>query len=528
MIDDTTLLRRYAAERAEDAFAEFVRRHLPLVYSAALRRLGGDVHRAQDVAQVVFCAAAREAHRLSQHALVTGWLYTATRNAVIDVLRAEKRRRGREQEAHHMYSISSDPGATADWSRLGPVLDAAMDELSGGDREAVLLRFFQNRPFAEIGRGLGLSEDAARKRVERALEKLGTKLRRHGISSTSAALAALLASETACAAPAGLVASITGAALGTGAAAASAVALITSAKLKVGIAAAVLAAGAIGFVAQQRTITALREDTAGAHQQLDRLAAENRAFARARAAAEAEVAKVRAELLAAQKTPRPELAPKHLVEPARAVPSRGTAGGPPSLASPTTAQSMTPGPLPDTPEIRRRRAYWHHRYDPFFRGRGLSAAEGERFVELKIHQEIEWKDFQAAVRAANLRGDSQAVQALRSRDVAQITRGLYDLLGRDGYTAYLNYETTSAIRELYVEPVEADLAAAKVPLSSQQAEQLLQVFAANDRYVQARPTDIGTTGVMNWDAVLAQAATLLTPAQVTALQTHASRRKAPQ
>src|ERR1043165_2230777 len=99
MIDDTTLLRRYAEERAEDAVAEFVRRHLPLVYSAALRRLGGDTHGAEDIAQQGFSTVARDAHKLSQHAMVTGWLYTTTRNAVIDMVRSDQRRRGREKEA---------------------------------------------------------------------------------------------------------------------------------------------------------------------------------------------------------------------------------------------------------------------------------------------------------------------------------------------------------------------------------------------------------------------------------------------
>ena len=211
MIDDATLLRRYADDGAEEPFAEFVRRHLPLVYSAALRRLGGDTHRAEDVSQVVFCAVARDARRLSKHTVLTAWLYTATRNAVIDVIRTEQRRRGREEEAHIMQETSSDLEPSADWSRLRPVLDAAMDELSGGDREAVLLRFFQGRPFAEIGNVLGLSEDAARKRVDRALDKLGGVLRRHRIASTSAALATLLAGETISAAPVSLAATITGA-----------------------------------------------------------------------------------------------------------------------------------------------------------------------------------------------------------------------------------------------------------------------------------------------------------------------------
>lgn len=106
--DDSTLLRRYAANRDEAAFAEVVRRHLPFVYSAALRRLGRDTHRAQDVAQVVFCALARDAQHVARYPVLSGWLYTATRNAVINVVRGEKRRRAREEEAGHMRQIESE------------------------------------------------------------------------------------------------------------------------------------------------------------------------------------------------------------------------------------------------------------------------------------------------------------------------------------------------------------------------------------------------------------------------------------
>src|SRR5687767_5077777 len=123
MTDDSTFLRRYAVDRDEDAFAEVVRRNLPFVYSAALRRLSGDAHRARDVAQVVFCALARDARRISREPVLSGWLYTATRNAVIDVVRSEKRRRTREEEASHMQQIESEPDAPADWAQLRPVLD---------------------------------------------------------------------------------------------------------------------------------------------------------------------------------------------------------------------------------------------------------------------------------------------------------------------------------------------------------------------------------------------------------------------
>ena len=515
MLDDPTLLRRYATERTEEAFAELVRRHLPLVYSAAVRRLSGDTHRAEDVAQAVFCAVARDAHRLAQHSALTGWLYTATRNAVIDEIRTAQRRRAREEEAHIMQATLLETETPTDWSQLRPVLDAAMDELSSDDREAVLLRFFQGRPFAEIGTTLGLSEDTARKRVDRALDKLRGLLGRHKIASTSAALAALLASETIAATPAGLAATITGAALAAGgatAATAGAVALLSVSKLQIGLAAAVIASGAVGLVTQQRSLSTLHEQVAITQQQLAQLATENAAFATARTAADADLAKLRTELATVQKPPAATTA-KPRTDPS------------PVAKLPKATDATAFGPLPDTPEIRKQKDYWHRRYDPFFQQHGLTTAQGDRFVELKIHQAIEHEDFQASVRAANLRGDSRAVQALRARDVGPITRELFELLGKDGYEAYGEYEVSSIFRMSFVEPLLPAFASANAPLSPQQAGQLVHVFAASARHVQANRTDIGTTGSMDWDAVVAQAGGILTPPQLTALQTYANQRK---
>ncbi len=266
MNDDGTLLWRYAVARDEGAFSELVRRHLPFVYSAALRRLGGDAHGAQDVAQRVFCALARNARRVAREPKLGGWLFTATRNAATDVGRTERRRRVREEEATRMKSAEPESVELADWSQLRPVLDAAMDKLQAGDREAVLLRFFQGKSFGEVGAAVGLGEDAARKRVERALTRLREILQRHGVASTSAALAILLANQTVSAAPAAVLASVTGASLASGASAASGLgALVPLTRLQVGIAAAVMSAGAIGLVLQQRAILAWREAPAPEH-----------------------------------------------------------------------------------------------------------------------------------------------------------------------------------------------------------------------------------------------------------------------
>ncbi|MBS0632427.1 MAG: TonB family protein [Verrucomicrobia bacterium] len=293
MPTDAELLRRYADEKSEGAFAELVSRQVNLVHAVALRQCGGDAHLAEDVTQRVFTDLARKARQLSGHAVLGGWLYRSAQFAASDVVRAERRRRAREQEASTMQEILSDhpPGGTADWQKLAPVLDAAIGELSERDRDAVVLRFFEGRPFAEIGAALRLSEDAARMRVDRALDKLHGALRRRGIASTTAALGVALAGQAAGAAPAGLAASVTGAALAGSAAATGGgvIAIFMSmTKLQVGIGAALLLAGGTGLVVQTRANAELREEIAGLRQEnaaIAPLRAENIRLARSAAEA---------------------------------------------------------------------------------------------------------------------------------------------------------------------------------------------------------------------------------------------------
>src|SRR5437773_962062 len=238
-MNDSELLRRYAENGCETAFTELVQRHLDLVYSAAMRQVGGDMHLAQDVAQTVFVDLARKAATISAHSVLTCWLYTSTRFAATKVVRAEQRRRAREQEAYTMQELTNMPAPEPQWEQLRPLLDEAMHELKDRDRNAVLLRYFEGRQLAEVGTKLGLSEDAARMRVGRALEKLRGLLAKRGAVSTATALAALLSSQTVTAAPAGLAVNIAGTALASAASGAGTtltiLKLITMTKLKVGI-----------------------------------------------------------------------------------------------------------------------------------------------------------------------------------------------------------------------------------------------------------------------------------------------------
>ncbi len=207
MTDDATLLRRYHEERSEVCFAELVRRHLNLVYSAALRQTG-DCHVAEEVSQRVFTSLAQKAGSLLGHPSIVGWLYRSTRYAAIDARRASQRRRGWLVEMMPMQDFAAENSGEQDWAPLRPLLDEAMCELREPEREAVLWRYFEGRSYAEIGARLRIQENAARMRVERALEKLRGVLARRGVGSSAAALGTLLSAQAVGAAPAGLAAKI--------------------------------------------------------------------------------------------------------------------------------------------------------------------------------------------------------------------------------------------------------------------------------------------------------------------------------
>jgi RNA polymerase sigma factor (sigma-70 family) len=287
MTDDTELLRRYGEDGVEAAFAELVQRHLPLVYTAALRQVNGDAQLAADAAQLVFTDLARKARFLAGHQVLAGWLFTSTRYAASKLVRSEQRRRAREQEAFIMENLEKENAEPElDWGRVRAVLDEAMSDLGRADREAVLLRYFEGRDYASVAARLNLSPNTARMRVERALDKLREQLARRGVRSTSAALAAALAHQSVAAVPAGLAASVTGAALAGGAAAGVgplAAIFMSATKLQLGVSGALVVAGAAGFVVQANDLGALRADIAAlarSSQEIGRLRAENQQLAR--------------------------------------------------------------------------------------------------------------------------------------------------------------------------------------------------------------------------------------------------------
>lgn len=247
MSSDAELLQRYARERDERAFAEIVERHLGLVYAAALRRTGGRAHLAEEIAQKVFTDLARKAALLGGHPTLTGWLYRSARYVAIDVIRGENRRAKLNQNFAAMPDHDT-PSAPLEWEQLRPVLDEALDQLKKSDREAMLLRYFEGLSFAEVGARLQLSENAARMRTERALDKLRGHLGRMGVTSTSAALGLLLANQALASAPAGLAATVTSSSLAAAPAAGGVVGFLLMSKVTAPAISAVIAAGVTAFL----------------------------------------------------------------------------------------------------------------------------------------------------------------------------------------------------------------------------------------------------------------------------------------
>ncbi|HLP77030.1 MAG TPA: sigma-70 family RNA polymerase sigma factor [Candidatus Paceibacterota bacterium] len=264
---DAELLRDYATTHSEPAFGEIVRRYADAVYSAALRQVGNE-QQARDVAQTVFVDLARKAASLGTNTVLIGWLHRGARLAALELLRSEQRRFNREQQAMELHDSSSE--TEGDWSAIRPILDEAIANLGDEDRNALLLRFFKNESLSSVGATLGVSEDAAQKRVSRALNKLRDFLAERGIKTTAAALSITLAANTVQSAPSGFAltlaaGALTKAAVATGT---STTSLFTVSNMKMAfLTLALVGSIAITAVTRVQSQRSLREAQALAQQQ---------------------------------------------------------------------------------------------------------------------------------------------------------------------------------------------------------------------------------------------------------------------
>jgi uncharacterized protein (TIGR03435 family) len=229
-VDDSALLRQYAKDHADAAFAELVARHVNLVYSVALRQ-AGHPQNAEEITQAVFIILAKKAAGLRHEKALSSWLFQATRLTAINFVRSEVRRRHREQEAH-MQTMLNESGSEV-WPKIAPMLDDAVAALREKERRAIVLRFYEGRNLLEVGLALGASEEAAKKRVGRALEKLRQFFARRGVDSTTAAIAETISANSIMVAPAALAKITTAAALAKGATASTTTLTLTKGALKI-------------------------------------------------------------------------------------------------------------------------------------------------------------------------------------------------------------------------------------------------------------------------------------------------------
>jgi len=507
MIDDPTLLRRYVADRSEAAFAELVRRHLSLVYFAALRQLDGDAHTAQDVTQAVFTLLARRATSLASHPVLAGWLFQATRYTARDARRAARRRRAREEEAHAMQQPDTSAPPTADWERLRPVLDEALSALNARDREAVLLRFLQERPFAEVAAAQRVTEDAARMRVARALEKLRGELARRGVTSTAAALATLLAQQAGAAVPAGLAASVTDAALAAAAAATGLLTFMTTSKTVLGVTAVLALAGIGAAVSEHRQVrqdaaalASLTRERDSLRSRATRLETQSREADRAAAAA------------------RAEPAPARPTAPTRA----RTVSGPDGLAWNAFPPQYFRQPEFVKLYLQQHQARMKLEFAPLYRRLRLTPDQIARFENAMLGGQVAVCQVLGAADAVGTSGAEPAVMDVAYEKQQTAFSQVHEALGDAGFQQFQQYLLSlvgfdgPSPREM-VESTAGALSLAGTPLTADQSDQLLQLIT-DHRRIGRRGNPALPQGAIDWAAVDAQAQGLLSAPQLQQLQ----------
>jgi RNA polymerase sigma factor (sigma-70 family) len=484
MPDSVELLRQYAEKRTESAFTEIVRQNIDFVYSVALRQLNGDTHLAEDVTQRVFADLARKAAPLSRLPTISGWLYRSTHYAAAAAVRTEQRRRRREQQADTMQKIESS-GQTADaWAEVRPVLDRVMSTLNDRDRDAVMLRFYDGQSFAEIGKRLRLSDNTARMRVERALEKLRTLLAERGVTSTVGGLALMLSSKSALLAPASLAESVAGAALASAARSAAPFLKLFHFAGTAKVSGVLSLAALLGFLSAGTGLLELKKY----HREQAWLAAAGR-----QAAAD------QAQLHILNRKAQATEGMLHALQPAGLAATGPNQVG--AVREPAAAQQF----LAAYPEARallasNGKAQFRKAFSAFYQQASLTPAQIQELEDRTIEL---WVDSTSIAPT----GDMHATVALLPDDQ------LHALLGDRAFGQFQEYNRTLPARTF---ASRAAMAAgyAGAPLSQEQEEQLVRIVANNSiDYQNGLPVDLDA---VEWAGAQAQAQTILAPSQAKA------------
>jgi RNA polymerase sigma factor (sigma-70 family) len=512
---DIELLEQFARNKSEAAFAELVERHIGLVYSAAFRKTGNP-QQSQDIAQAVFIILARKANSFGANTVLPGWLHHTARLTAANLQRAELRRIRREQEAI-MQSTTDETASDAQWRGLSPLLDDAVAALRTSDRDAIVLRFFQNRSLAEVGATLGASEDATRMRVNRALEKMRKFFVRRGVTISSAAIAGAISAHSIQATPAGLAAIISANAVSgttiTSAAVVAAMKAIAMTTFQKAIVTAALVAtvGAGIFEAHQNSASQkqiqnlqqqqsslneqfaqLQRERDDATNQLDGLLAEN---AQLRSNSnQNELLKLRGEVTAASQA-----------------------------AAVAAAKSRSAGNNSEASQLDAQRVQARAHLDQFIKLANLSPEKADQYVNLEVEMNRRQDDRMKAL----LSGTLSVAEAVRQRDADNQEQQdqRREILGPDGWATLQSIADgmRDTVTKNLMGAVQANMTGN--PLTQEQNDRLQSVIkaevAANsmDDTDLFRPVSEWTQMVTDREQhVLQVASEFLTPAQQQTLQ----------
>jgi len=515
--DDMQLLQEYASGRSEAAFNALVSRHINLVYSAALRSVNNP-SQAEEITQSVFVTLARKARALGRGTVLSGWLYQTARLTASNFIRTEMRRLHREQQAH-IQSTMNEPEPEA-WTRVGPLLDEAMAQLNEKDRNAIVLRFFEGKPLKEVGDALGASEDAAKMRVNRALDKLREFFLRRGITMPAGALAAAIADNSIQAAPAGLAAAVAASAVQSSAFTVSTLTLVKGAismisSTKIGVALGVCAAAVIVALQYQQLSTQKQ-----IVQQLEAKVAQLAPQAQKNQALQAQIEKLQEQNAAYAKTAEDM---KRDVAKARAHASDALAAKTAAVAKAAGKKGSALSEMFKDPDmvaamIEQQGSMLKMQYAPLVKQLNLSPDQADTFFKLLIDR------------------TSQGMEALQSgkfgADVGKPADAeLQSLLGDAGMTQYKTFTEGLAdqtMLSLYKNNFTDN------PLSDAQQQQLLQAMKTARQNNTMDPSQINPSDLQAMmskqmqlqeqanQSVLEQAASFLSPDQLQTLGTSQS------
>jgi RNA polymerase sigma factor (sigma-70 family) len=521
VMDDIDLLRDYAATKSEQAFTALVTRHINLVYSVALRH-AGNPHQAQDITQAVFIVLAKKAGSLRKGTVLSGWLFQAARMTASNFLRTETRRARREQEAFMQSTLTEGENGDA-WKQVAPLLDSAIADLGEKDRNAIVLRYVEGKDLKEVGRALGATEDAAKKRVSRAVEKLRGFFSKRGVVLSGAALAAAISANAMQAAPAGLASTVAATVLEGTAASATSLALAKGAlKLmawtKVNIAVGVGVAALVAYQwhqndVQSKQIAALRQDLKDAgeyatRQQaaIDKLKQEKLAMVDEEAAAE----KTSQRLLAHQRTAFNAQTAKI----AAAAANSNSLGG-------------ALGKMMDDPAMRdfmrqQQLSQLKSQYAPLIKKLNLSPEAADKFIQLLSDNALKGMDRGMAYMKGDI--DTAAVQQGQLADKNELDGQLQSLLGTDGFAQYEQFSEEVPARVM-LSLLKNEMG--DNPLTEDQSAKLLDLMKAGPKTDGIKDINLSQDALEQFiqresndnQRVLQQAASFLSPEQIAALGT---------